>query len=115
MSSATSPRRWASPGSTLVARPSERLPPLRGRTPFRPGPPETRAMITYQQFKNFLLHAERKVFYVFTYQNAVGCIIGWMVGRWLSTQLPFLPGPLCWLLGVVLGLVATWPHEGRAR
>ena len=67
----------------------------------------------YRQLKDFLKQSEQKAFWILTYANIAGIIAGFFAARYLAEALPGLPAPLLFPLGLVAGLLCTWPREAR--
>ncbi len=67
----------------------------------------------YQQLKDFLKQSEQKAFWIFSYANLAGLVAGFFAARYLAEVLTALPAPLLYLIGIVIGLAATWPREAR--
>ncbi len=67
----------------------------------------------YKQLKDFLKQSEHKVFWIFSYYNLAGLVVGFFSARYLAEQATWAPAPLLYVLGIVAGLLATWPREAR--
>ena len=67
----------------------------------------------YKQLKDFLKQSEQKVFWIFSYANLAGLVLGFFAARYVAEQIAWAPGPLLYVLGLVGGLLATWPREAR--
>jgi hypothetical protein len=67
----------------------------------------------YQQLKDFLKQSEQKVFWIFSYANLAGLVLGFFAARYIAEQITWAPAPLLYVLGIVGGLLATWPREAR--
>jgi hypothetical protein len=67
----------------------------------------------YRQLKDFLKQSEQKAFWILTYANIAGIVAGFFAARYLAEALPGLPAPLLFPLGIVAGLLCTWPREAR--
>jgi hypothetical protein len=67
----------------------------------------------YKQLKDFLKQSEQKAFWILTYANIAGIFAGIFAARYLAEALTWLPAPLLFPLGILVGLACTWPREAR--
>jgi len=68
----------------------------------------------YKQLKDFLQQGQQKAFYVLSYFNVGGMVLGYILAQQVGGLLPDVPGILLTALGVSGGLALTWDHEGLA-
>ena len=68
----------------------------------------------YKQLKDFLQQGQQKAFYVLSYFNVGGMVLGYILAQQVGALLPDVPSILLNALGIGGGLALTWDHQGLA-
>ncbi len=69
--------------------------------------------MAYKHLKDFLEQANQKAFWILTYGNAAGLVLGLFAAHTLLGLLPALPGAPLYLAGLLGGLAVTWVRQGQ--
>jgi hypothetical protein len=69
--------------------------------------------VYYKHLKDFLEQSSQKAFWILSYGNIAGLVVGFLVARYVSDLLPGLPGLLLYPGLALGGLALTWVRQGQ--